>query len=100
MRSSTSDHDRSHCPLLALGHEAAPEERRTGAREYRIFLVAIAVVGIHLVDDNYLQPEPGTSAGDHLPSGLVPLAALGIVAALYSRLRPRAGAYVSMTLTS
>jgi uncharacterized protein len=32
-----------------------------------------------------LQPEPGTSAGDHLVAGLVALAFLGVVAASYSR---------------
>ena len=38
--------------------------------------VAIGVVALHVVDDNFLQPNPGTSAGDHLASGLVPLAIL------------------------
>ena len=27
---------------------------------------------LHVVDDNFLQPNPGTSAADHLASGLVP----------------------------
>ena len=40
-----------------------------------------------MVDDSFVQPEDGTSAGDHLVSGLVPLAALGIAAAAYPRLR-------------
>ena len=31
---------------------------------------ALTVVGLHVVDDNFLQPEPGTSAADHLVSGL------------------------------
>jgi pimeloyl-ACP methyl ester carboxylesterase len=79
-------------------HDVAREERRVGTREYRMFLAAVGVVALHLVDDNYLQPEPGTSADDHLASGLVPLAVLGSVAALYPRLRPGARAYVSMTL--
>ena len=29
-----------------------------------------------MVDDNFLQPQPGTSASDHLTSGLVPVAIL------------------------
>jgi hypothetical protein len=67
--------------------------------ELRIVLAAIGAVGLHVVDDNYLQPEPGTSPGDHLASGLVPLVVLGLVALLYPRLRrPGARAYVSMTL--
>jgi uncharacterized protein len=39
-----------------------------------------------VVDDNYISPQPGTSAGDHLVSGLVPLAALGLAAWAYPRL--------------
>jgi hypothetical protein len=38
--------------------------------------LAIGVVAIHVADDNFLQPQPGTSAGDHLVSGLVPIAVL------------------------
>ena len=40
------------------------------------------------LDDNFLQPQPGTSAGDHLASGLVPLAILARAALVYPRLRP------------
>jgi hypothetical protein len=39
---------------------AGPERR-----EQRLFLAAISVVGLHVVDDSFLQPQPGTSAGDH-----------------------------------
>jgi fermentation-respiration switch protein FrsA (DUF1100 family) len=49
--------------------------------------VAIGLVALHVVDDNFLQPEPGTSAADHLVSGLVPLALLAWVAAAYGRAR-------------
>jgi hypothetical protein len=49
--------------------------------------VALAVIGVHVVDDNFLQPEPGTSATGHLASGLVPLAVIIAGAALYGRLR-------------
>ena len=37
-----------------------------------MFCIAVGVVGLHIVDDNFLQPEPGTSPGDHLASGLIP----------------------------
>ena len=67
-------------------------------REYRLFLLAVGLVGLHIVDDNFLQPEPGTSAGDHLASGLVPIAVLAACAVVYPRLRAGARAYVSMTL--
>ena len=52
-----------------------------------VFRIALAVIAIHIVDDNYLQPEPGTSAADHLVSGLVPLALIGLAAWAYPRLR-------------
>jgi hypothetical protein len=55
----------------------------TGAR---LFMLAIAVVAVHVVDDNFVQPQPGTSAGDHLVSGLVPLAVLVLAAWAYPRL--------------
>ncbi len=37
--------------------------------ERGLFALATSLVGLHLVDDNFLQPQPGTSAGDHLVSG-------------------------------
>ena len=49
--------------------------------------VALGVIALHVADDNFLQPQPGTSAGDHLVSGLVPLAVIGIAAWGYPRLR-------------
>jgi hypothetical protein len=49
--------------------------------------VTIAVVGLHVVDDSFLQPQPGTSAADHLTGGLVPLALLALAAVAYPRLR-------------
>jgi uncharacterized protein len=64
-----------------------------GNAERTVFWVATAVIAIHVIDDSFVQPEPGTSAGDHLVSGLVPLAALGLAAVMYPRVRPgmRAG---------
>ena len=38
----------------------------------------VAVIAVHIVDDNFVQPQPGTSARDHLVSGLVPLAVLAL----------------------
>ena len=31
-----------------------------------VFLVAVGLVALHVVDDNFLQPQPGTSQTDHL----------------------------------
>jgi dienelactone hydrolase len=55
-----------------------------------LFLVPLALIALHILDDNFLQPEAGTSAGDHLVSGLVPLALLALAAWAYPSLRPAA----------
>ena len=44
--------------------------------EVALARLAIGVVALHVVDDSFLQPNPGTSAADHLFGGLVPLALL------------------------
>ena len=60
--------------------------------------VALGLIALHVVDDNFLQPEPGTSASDHLVSGLVPLALLVIAAWAYPRLRAGLRAVIALTL--
>ena len=39
-----------------------------------VFRAALAVVALAVADDAFIHPEPGVAAGDHLASGLVPLA--------------------------
>jgi dienelactone hydrolase len=56
-------------------------------REAAIFTLGITVIAVHVLDDNFVQPQPGTSASDHLVSGLVPLAVLAGAAWAYPRLR-------------
>src|SRR6187551_3261252 len=56
----------------------------------------LGVVALHVVDDNYLQPNPGTSAADHLVSGLVPLALLVAAGVFYGRLRAGARATIAL----
>ena len=65
--------------------------------EYGVVSLALAAIGLHIVDDNYLQPARGTSPLDHLASGLTPLAILAAVAAGYSHLRAGLRATVAMT---
>jgi dienelactone hydrolase len=48
---------------------------------------ALGVVALHTVDDAFLQPNPGTSAADHLAGGLIPTALLLGTAWFYPRLR-------------
>lgn len=66
--------------------------------EVAAFRIGIAVIALHVVDDNFLQPEPGIAAGDHLVSGLVPLAVLGIVTLSYPHLRAPLRATLSLFL--
>ena len=54
-----------------------------GRRETRAFRVAMAVIAVALIDDAFVHPEPGTSAGDHLASGFVPLAIAAVLARAY-----------------
>ena len=56
-------------------------------REAAIARVAIAAIGLHYADVAFFQPEPGTSAVDHLVSGLVPIALLATLGVLYPRMR-------------
>ena len=60
--------------------------------------VAVGVVALHVLDDRFLQPSPGTSAGDHLLGGLVPTALLVAGAVVYGRVR--AGARATIALAS
>jgi uncharacterized protein len=69
-------------PMRAVRRPAS-----AGRREYRSFLAMVGLIALHVADDSFLQPQPGTSAGDHLVSGLVPLTALVLAAAAYPRLR-------------
>jgi dienelactone hydrolase len=61
---------------------------RTATHETTLAVCGLLVVAVHVVDDSFVQPQPGTSAGDHLVSGLVPVAVLLGVAAIYPRVRP------------
>ena len=64
-------------------------ERVTAARaETKVATAAFAAIALHVLDDTFFQPEPGTSAADNLVSGLVPLAILVGAGVAYPRLRP------------
>ena len=62
------------------------------------FRLALGVVGLHIADDNFLQPASGTSAADHLISGLVPLALLVLAGWAFPRLRGGAQGALSLFL--
>lgn len=60
--------------------------------------LATGLLALHVADDNFLQPQPGTSAADHLVSGLVPLALLVAFVAGYTQLRAGARAGIAIAL--
>lgn len=72
-----------------------PVVRPTEAGLVRACLAAIA---LRVADDSFFQPEPGTSATDHLASGLVPVAVLVAVGCAYPRWRPGARGAVALVL--
>jgi uncharacterized protein len=50
--------------------------------------LALGIAALHVMDDNFLQPNPGTSAADHLTGGLVQAGLFVLFAWAYPRLRP------------
>ena len=79
---------------------AAPSPSRSAVSRYAtersLALASIGLVGLHVVDDNFLQPEPGMSPVDHLPGGLAQLSL--VVAAAWAYPRLRAGARAALAL--
>jgi hypothetical protein len=63
-----------------------------------LFWVGLGLIALHVLDDNFVQPQPGTSAADHLVSGLVPLVLLGLAAWAYPRARPGVQATLALVL--
>jgi hypothetical protein len=81
--------------MSTVAHPSA-ESNRVAARRVAAALltetglarIALCVGALHVVDDNFLQPQPGTSAGDHLLGGLIQTAFFIGFAWAYPRLRP------------
>ena len=66
--------------------DATPSTAARTPLDRRLFGLAVGLIGLHVADDNFLQPEAGTSASDHLLSGLLPLALLALAYWAYPRL--------------
>jgi dienelactone hydrolase len=89
--------------MSTLTHPAADSRKAATSRivaalrsEVGLARLALGIAALHVVDDSFLQPQPGTSAADHLAGGLL-LTALFIVAAWgYARLR--AGARATLAI--
>jgi hypothetical protein len=56
------------------------------------------LLALHVIDDSFIQPNPGTSAADHLVSGLVPLVLLALAAWALPRMRGAWQGAVSLVL--
>ena len=57
-----------------------------------VLAAVVGVIAVHVIDDSFIQPNDGTSPGDHLAGGLVPLIAIGLAARRVPHLREaRAG---------
>jgi uncharacterized protein len=78
----------------AVAHPSV-ESRRAAATRVAVALgtetglarIALGLGALHAADDNFLQPETGTSAGDHLWGGLVQVLLFVLFAWAYPRLR-------------
>jgi hypothetical protein len=87
---TTIAHSRSHVRAGLASRAVAAVTTEVG-----IARLALGVVALHVVDDNFLQPNPGMSAADH-PAGLIPLGLLVAAIWLYPRLRAGARATVAL----
>ena len=74
--------------MSSVAHRAAAPVRHALRSEAGLARLALAMGALHAVDDNFLQPQPGTTAGDHLVGGLIQTAFFLLLAWAYPRLRP------------
>jgi dienelactone hydrolase len=64
----------------------APLVRPRRVRGPLVVRAALALVALHVADDAFIHPEPGTAAADHIASGLIPVALLAALALAHPRL--------------
>ncbi|MGH3013463.1 MAG: hypothetical protein ACRDNN_00795, partial [Gaiellaceae bacterium] len=88
---TSAAHPLSESRKAAAARAAAALRTETGLAR-----VALGVAALHVLDDNFIQPQPGTSAGDHLAGGLVQVAFFVLAAWAYPRLRPGARATLAI----
>jgi uncharacterized protein len=73
--------------MSAVAHPASETRVMAAlATETGLARIALGVGALHVVDDNFLQPNTGTSAADHLWGGLVQVAVFVLFAWAYPRL--------------
>ena len=83
-------------PAISAPDSTRP--KRVPGRSTRVLHVAAGLVALHVVDDNFLQPPAGTSAADHVVSGLGTLAPIAVAVWAYPRVRAGAAAVLAIFL--
>ena len=93
---------RTDATVLADRRVPSPVTSRRRISEGRIFAAATALIVLHVADDEFLQRQPGTSIGDHLAGGLVPIGVALAASWAYPRLRAgfRAGIALAFGILS
>jgi hypothetical protein len=95
---------RASTPATAPASAAAGAPRRlprmaSAVRtEAGLFALGVVLIAIHVIDDSFVQPQPGTWAGDHVFNGLIPVTFLGLAAWVYPRLRAGARGALALAL--
>ena len=99
---SPTSRDLVECHIVDQPSDApalpSPDHPRVAARYRKITRASCAVLALHILIDSYLDLRPGTSPGDHLISGMVPVTVLATLAALMPRLSPGAFALTGYLL--
>jgi hypothetical protein len=66
------------------------------ADDVTAFRAGLVVIAVAVFDDAFVSTEPGVVAGDHLASGLVPLAAAGLLIAFAPRICARLRGWLAL----
>jgi uncharacterized protein len=64
--------------------------------ESRIFGAAVTLIALHVADDEFVQPAPGTAIQDHLLAGIIPIAVALAAVCVYPRLRAGVRAEIAL----
>jgi hypothetical protein len=88
----------AHPATLPRGRPALAAAGRFLRTERGVVWTALGAIALHIADDNYFQPAPGTGPRDHVASGLVPLAFLALAGWSYPHLRAGLRAGLAMTV--
>jgi hypothetical protein len=83
---------------MAITEQPMAPARTASGRDTVAFRLATAGIALYVIDDAFAHPERGAAAGDHIVSGLVPLALLALLALAYPRWRAGARGAVALVL--